>query len=180
MNPGALGGSGTTLFFLFALGRFGVSLDDESFAPAVAADGRFVLGIGAVDALTDVLEEFLDAEPVLGGHQHMCGVVLLGELLDLGVVNFATAFEVGLVAGDGEDDVIGGVVVEFVDPLLDLLEAFLGGDFVGDDGSEGVAVVDGGDGAVLLLSGGVLLGGGVTQMVSFTFWLLSSLIFFSR
>jgi hypothetical protein len=133
-----------------------------------------------VDALSNVFEHFLDALAVLGRNDEVVGVVALGKLLYLVGVDHPHALEIGLVACDGEGDSSRGVFLEFPDPLFDLFEALGGGDLIDDDGSQGLAVVDGSNRVVLFLAGSVLHSVSDTQMASLTLLPFSSSIFFSR
>ena len=110
----------------------------------------------------------------------MLSALLLGEGLDIGDIDLAGVLEVSLVAGYHEYDVFGAVLLEFLHPLFDLLEALLGGDVVHDDGSRGVLIVERGHGVELFLSGSVLRPVLHTQMASWMFSPRSNSIFFSR
>jgi hypothetical protein len=105
---------------------------------------------------------------------------LLGVLLGFSFGDVSVSLEIGLVACQGEDDALGGVLLELGDPLFGLGEALDGGDVVADDGSCGFSVVDGRHGVVLLLPGSVLNDGRSTQIVSLTLCSLSRVTFFSR
>lgn len=109
-----------------------------------------------IDSIGQILEHLFDIGAVFGRYEIMRGVVLLGESLSLFIIDDSEIFKIGLVAGDGDDDFGGGVFFKFLDPLFDSLKGLMGDYLVGDDGAEGIFIVDGCDGVILLLSGGVL------------------------
>jgi hypothetical protein len=53
--------------------------------------------------------------------------------------------------------VLRGVAIDFVQPLLDIVERILNGDVVHDDNAVSAAIVRAGDGAEALLTGSVPL-----------------------
>lgn len=104
----------------------------------------------------------------------------LGELLHLIIVHLPHGLQVSLITGYSQHDALWRVLFQLAYPLLHLFEALPRGDFIGNDGTQSLSVVDGCNGVVLLLAGSVLDGGWRTQMASLTGCLFSSRIFFSR
>ena len=72
-----------------------------------------------------------------------------------GKVDNLVGGEVALVADEQLVDVLGGVAVDLLQPLLDVAEALLVGAVVDDDDAVRAAVVSGRDGAEPLLAGRV-------------------------
>ena len=108
----------------------------------------------------------------------MVGFTALGILFGILLGHFSRNFKISLVSSKGQDDSFGCVLLQFHDPFFSLVETFDGGDIIADDGSSGLAIVDGCNGVVLFLACGVLDRRGNTQMVSLTCCSLSSLTFF--
>ncbi len=63
--------------------------------------------------------------------------------------------EIALVSDEQLVDALGGVAVDFLKPLLDVVEGVHIGDVIDDDDAVCTAVVRGGDGTEALLSGRV-------------------------
>ena len=100
-------------------------------------------------------EGLLDVGRGLGGGFEELDAEGVGELLALLGRDDPLGRQVGLVADEELVDILAGVAVDLVEPLLDVVEGFVVGDVVHDDDAVGAAVVRGGDGAEALLAGGV-------------------------
>jgi hypothetical protein len=72
------------------------------------------------------------------------------------------------------------VFPELADPLLHLLETFLRGYLIGNDGTQGLSIIDRSDRVVFLLTGSVLSHLMLTHIANLTCCLFSNTIFFSR
>lgn len=86
----------------------------------------------------------------------MLGVALLHEGLGLLLVHPAGRFHVALVTSNHDDDIlVVGMFSQLRYPLLHFLKGLIGGDFVDNDGSHSIPVVDWGHSIVHFLSGSV-------------------------
>lgn len=74
-----------------------------------------------------------------------------------GVLNNLLVRHIGLVAHQELVDALGGVSVDLLQPLLDVVERVHVGDIVDDADAVGAAVVRGCDGSEALLAGGIPL-----------------------
>ena len=80
---------------------------------------------------------------------------MLGQLPSLVGGDLSGVLHVGLVAHENSRDVVRGVLLDLVHPVLDGGEALAVGDVVGDDDTVGALVVAAGDGLEALLACGV-------------------------
>ena len=111
-----------------------------------------------------------DARLDLSGHHDECllyvlavlsrrlqesDVVVLGELLALVRGDLARVSHVALVSDKDAGDVVGGVLLDLVHPVLDRGEALAVSDVVSYDDTVSALVVGRGDGLEALLAGGV-------------------------
>jgi len=80
---------------------------------------------------------------------------VLGEFLALIGGDLARLSHIALVADEDAGDVVGGVFLDLVHPVLDGAEALAVCDVVGDDDAVGALVVAAGDSLEALLAGGV-------------------------
>lgn len=76
--------------------------------------------------------------------------------LYLVIIDLPNALQVGLVARYRQKNALWSMILELTHPFFHLFEAFPGGNFVCDDGSEGFSIVDWSDGVILFLSGRIL------------------------
>jgi len=79
----------------------------------------------------------------------------VGEFLALLRRDDTLARQIGLIAHQKLVDVLGGVSINLVQPLLYIVEGFLVGDIVHDDNSVGAAVIRRCNGTESFLSGGI-------------------------
>ena len=82
---------------------------------------------------------------------------MLGQLPSLVGGDLSGVLHVGLVAHENSRDVVRGVLLDLVHPVLDGGEALTVGDVVGHDNTVGALVVAASDGLEPLLAGGVPL-----------------------
>ena len=97
-------------------------------------------------------ESLFDVGRGLGGCFQKFDSERVREFLSLFGGNDALGGEIGLVTDEELVDVFGRVTVDFVQPLLDVVEGLLVGDVVDHNDAVGAAVVAGSDGAEALLS----------------------------
>ena len=88
------------------------------------------------------------------------------ELLDFCCFDDSFVLEIGFIASYYDGDSRRSVFLKLADPFLDLFEALPGGNLIDDNGSQSLAVVDGSNGVVFFLSGGVLTYQRGTQMAN--------------
>lgn len=105
-------------------------------------------------------EGLLDVARVLGRGLEKGDAQAVGELLGDLVVDDLLLGHIALVADEQLVDALGGVPVNLLQPLLDVVERVHVGDVVDDADAVGAAVVRGGDCAEALLAGRVPLQGG--------------------
>jgi hypothetical protein len=128
----------------------------ERYRLVGSAGGGTGLGLhSGLDLAGHGEEGLLDVGRGLGGGFEELDAEGVGELLALLGRDDSLGREVGLVADEELVDILAGVAVDLVEPLLDVVKGFVVGDVVDDDDAVGAAVVRGGDGAEALLSGGV-------------------------
>mmetsp|Transcript_8630 Transcript_8630/g.24220 ORF Transcript_8630/g.24220 Transcript_8630/m.24220 type:complete len:319 (-) Transcript_8630:1038-1994(-) len=128
----------------------------ERYGLVGAAGGGTGLGLHpGLDLAGHGKEGLLDVGRGLGGGFEELDAEGVGELLALLGRDDPLGRQVGLVADEELVDILAGVAVDLVEPLLDVVEGFVVGDVVDDDDAVGAAVVRGGDGAEALLAGGV-------------------------
>ena len=94
-----------------------------------------------------------DVGSCLGGGFQKLNTKRVGELLALFGGDDAFGGQVGLVPDQQLVDIFRRVSVNFVQPLLDIVEGIGVRDIVHDNNTVGTAVVGGGDGSETLLSG---------------------------
>jgi len=118
-------------------------------------DVASVLGRGFEEGDAEGVGEFLagqhpagEIEGILGGRQVYLGHCVLDHLL---------VRHIALVSYKQLVDALGGVPVDLLEPLLDVVEAVHVGDVVDDADTVGAPVVGRGDGAEPFLAGGVPL-----------------------
>lgn len=141
---------------LAAAGAFVDLLTLERYGLVGSTGGGTGLGLHpGLDLAGHGKEGLLDVGRGLGGGFEELNAEGVGELLALLGRDDALGGEVGLVADEELVDILAGVAVDLVEPLLDVVEGFVVGDVVDDDDAVGPAVVRGGDGAEALLAGGV-------------------------
>lgn len=103
------------------------------------------LGLSNGDAGLDLPghhdEGLLDVLAVLGGGLEEADVVVLGQLLALVGGDLARVGHVALVADEDARDVVGGMLLDLVHPVLDRREALPVGDVVGHDDAVRALVV---------------------------------------
>jgi hypothetical protein len=101
--------------------------------------------LGDGDSLLDLSchhdEGFFDVLAILGGGFEEAHVVVLSKLLALVGGNLARVCHVALVANEDAGDVIGGVLLDLIHPVLNGTEALTVGDVVGHDDAVGSLVV---------------------------------------
>ena len=148
----------------------------SSFLPIPA----LLLWICCLHSFSEVLEHVCDLGSILGRYGEVYCLVLFGKAIHILFLDASTAFQIGLIACDGKDDLLWGVLLQFCYPFLDLHKGFGRSDVIDYDCSCCILVINGCERVVLLLPGGVLHEARSTQMAILACWPDSSFIFFSR
>lgn len=102
-------------------------------------------------------ECLLDVGGVFGRSLQKGDSEAIGKLFGGVKVNDLLCGHITLVSNEEFVDVLAGIAVNFLQPLLDVAERCLVCDIVDDDDSVGSAIVAGGDGSEALLTGGIPL-----------------------
>lgn len=101
-----------------------------------------------LDSLGHLSESILDVSGRLGGSLQEDQVERGSELGGLVVLNLALVDQIGLVSNQELVDILAGIAIDLLQPLLDVVESLLVGDIVDDDDTMSSAVVGRGDGTV--------------------------------
>lgn len=103
-------------------------------------------------SLRDPLKQRLDIMSHLGTRLDEHKIMLLGLLLALRGGNFPLLIQIRLIPDQDNNDIVPALAAHVVDPFPGLLEGFLRGDVVDDDGDGGVADIGGDEGAEAFLA----------------------------
>jgi len=120
-----------------------------------AGTARATGGDTLLDLRGHLHEGLLYVGGVLGGGLQEGDAQAIGELLGDTGVDGLLDDEIALVADEELVHRVGGVLVNLLEPGLDVVEAFHIGDVVDDDDTVGTTVVAAGDGTESLLTGGI-------------------------
>lgn len=103
------------------------------------------------DAIIQLIENLLNVDPSLGRAFQEVNSVFLGELHALLIANLSILFLVALIADQYEEQIFMAKGLGLLEPLHDMVEAFLAGDIVAQDRADSILVVAPGDGLEALL-----------------------------
>lgn len=123
-------------------------------------DGRFrVAGGGGTHALLDLTghgqESLLDIAGVLGRRLEEGNSQAISKLLGDSVLDDLLVRHIALVAYEQLVDAVGGIAVNLLKPLLDVVEGIHVGDIVHDADTVGTTVVRASDGSEAFLASGI-------------------------
>lgn len=102
-----------------------------------------------LDSLGHLGEGILDVGGALGGGLQEDQIERGSELSSLVVLDLTLVNQVGLVTNQKLVDILAGVAVDLLQPLLDIVEGLLVGDIIDDDDTVSSTVVRRSDGTIL-------------------------------